>query len=53
MKAKFTILLIVVAALTLSFTFSLKHSNEKSKAETAATQTANEPVGGLGSEDKF
>lgn len=52
MKAKFTILLIVVAAITLSFTFSLKHSTEKPKAETTA-QTTNEPVGGLGSEDKF
>jgi hypothetical protein len=53
MKAKFTVLLIVAAAITLSFTFSLKHSNEKPQAETTATMTDNEPVGGLGSEDKL
>ena len=52
MKTKFTLLILAVAVLTLSFTFSMKKSNEKSKT-TVENNVANEPIGGLGSEDKL
>ena len=53
MKTKFTILLIVVAVLTLSFTFSMKRTNEQSSVPTEEKSTKDAPVGGLGSEDKL
>ena len=50
MKTKALILLAIVAVVTLSFTFTTKKSPVQA-AETS--EKANEPIGGLVSEDKF
>lgn len=53
MKTKITVLLIASALITLSFTFSSLSKNDKKTKEVGTQKVNNEPVGGLGSEDKL
>jgi hypothetical protein len=54
MKTKLTIILALVALVTLSFTFASNNKQVAVKKSAETTQQANdEPAGGFVSEDKF
>lgn len=54
MKSKVTILLIISAIVTLSFTFSsLEKDTNKAQNTTSKKEVSDEPAGGFVSEDKF
>lgn len=53
MKTRIISLVVLVAALTLSFTFISVRSSEVSKAEEPTKESYQEPVGGFISEDQL
>lgn len=54
MKTKISILVLVCAILTLSFTFvSVNNSSKKEIKQVSAKETKHEPLGGFVSADKF
>jgi hypothetical protein len=53
MKIKLSFLVVCVAILTLSFTFSLKRDGDKVAKQPSEKSVLEEPIGGSGSEDKL